>query len=406
MGWATDLLDATIDGVPFECLSEKNKRDYVNVISQRPFSSAAKIVPMGADVPDISLSAILSGDDYKSQLDALLEVLDRISVKELIHPIYGLQQVYVTSREIDHSPELVDGCMLSMSFRVQPIESFGALFVPSPNAVSDLDSLVLFTPTARLQQLTDQLPFSGDLSALSELSNTIGNQVAKLHRAIGIVTSTIDDFTSPPDWIAGLLADVTGLTDGFVPGSGSLAAWRSIASKISSMDAIFNSQSSTSPPLPEPLQQVSRSLVVGGMIASAQAVVAGEVDNPTLTPPELSQICADVRTEIQTAINAERAVAAQARASGALLSPVPLQTVVQIAALKQAAASIQSQFQALIERRPPFTTSPVALLCCTRWLAHRLYGDHTRAQELIRLNPQVANPALLYAGMTVNAYAQ
>jgi prophage DNA circulation protein len=415
MGWATDLLDASFRGVPFECLSDKNKRDYILAISQSPFSNAAKIVPMGADVADINIFVIINGDDYKSQLDALLEALDVIGSGELIHPIYGIMNVYPLGREVSHSPELIDGCMVSISFKAAPVESTGAIFTPSPDAQLGLDTLVLEVPTARLQQLMDQLPFAGDLSALSELSNNIGNAVAQVHRAIGVVTTTIDDFTNPPDWIAGLLADVTGLTDGFLPGAGALAAWRAIASKIGSIDesfsALFSSGSgSASPAMPEPLQQVSRTLAVGGMIAAAQAVIVGEFDTPTLTPPELARIRDDVRIAIQTAINAERAVAAAIRASGVLPSStphsVPLQTVVQVTALKQAAASIQSQFQALIERRPPFTTRLVPLLCCSRWLAHRLYADHTRATELVRLNPQIANSALLYAGMAVHAYAQ
>ena len=309
----------------------------------------------------------------------------------------------MTSRDVDHSPELIDGCMVSMSFKVQPVESTGALFTPTPNSNADgLDALVLSVPTARLQQYVDQSPFVDGLLSLAEISDMARTGVNRLHRALGIVTSVVDDFLNPPDWIAGLLADVTELTDGFLPGEGSLAAWRAIASKVRSMDDIF---SSTSTPHPEPLKQVSRSMVVSCMIASAQSVIAGEVDHPILTPTELSQIRADVRTAIQGAIAAERAEAAQIRVSG--INPViPLETAKQIAALKQAAASIQLQFQSLIERRPPFVTREVSLLCCTRWLAHRLYGDHSRAREMIRLNPQVANPALFYAGMMVNAYAQ
>jgi prophage DNA circulation protein len=46
-------------------------------------------------------------------------------------------------------------------------------------------------------------------------------------------------------------------------------------------------------------------------------------------------------------------------------------------------------------------TSP----CNLHLLAHRLYGDYTRAEELARLNPGIRNPNFLARGQIVRRYA-
>lgn len=40
------------------------------------------------------------------------------------------------------------------------------------------------------------------------------------------------------------------------------------------------------------------------------------------------------------------------------------------------------------------------------WLAHQLYQDFTRAEEIRRLNPDLQNPASLLGGMEITIYAR
>ena len=78
----------------------------------------------------------------------------------------------------------------------------------------------------------------------------------------------------------------------------------------------------------------------------------------------------------------------------------------QIQVYKQLADQIHLQIQELIEVRPPITTTKVLVPCTLHWLAHALYGDMDRADEIRRLNPDLQNPAILRTGMELTVYAR
>jgi prophage DNA circulation protein len=68
------------------------------------------------------------------------------------------------------------------------------------------------------------------------------------------------------------------------------------------------------------------------------------------------------------------------------------------------AAAVQEAAAAVIEARPPMVTHTVAVRSCPRLLAHQLYGDHTRAPEIQRLNA-LADPNFLTPGQELKVYA-
>ncbi|EBC7006980.1 multidrug DMT transporter permease, partial [Salmonella enterica] len=43
---------------------------------------------------------------------------------------------------------------------------------------------------------------------------------------------------------------------------------------------------------------------------------------------------------------------------------------------------------------------------CLHLLAHQWYGDHTRAGELLRLNPGLRNPNVIRKGDRLHAYSR
>jgi|GEM_PF-4664346 len=412
MSWAQNMLPASFGGVGFDVFSTSDSRDYKQAHYQTPYSDHATLEYMGADPNNIHIEGLISGDQYELQAQALLSALV-LGKGELVHPVFGVMQVSVVNHDIRHDPDFVDACRVTLSFKRAEDPATQPGFTAVKQSIpSTLASKTLAFPTLRLQQLLDQIPFYSQISqTASQLSNMMSNGASAVRQQLGIITTDIDDFTSPPDWISSLLADVTGLADGVVPGSGGLAAWRALFGAVGNISTVFNTAASgqtVQAPIPEPLLQVSRNLVVASSIGIAQAMLAGEVDNPTFTPPELEQIRGDIRGLIQSTISTERQVQAQQLQLpiNANAPAIPSQTVQHIAALKDAADVFQTQVQQLIERRPPFVPKSVPVLTCPRWLAFKWYGDHTRAPEIVRLNPQVANPAQMYAGMTVNAYAQ
>ena len=137
----------------------------------------------------------------------------------------------------------------------------------------------------------------------------------------------------------------------------------------------------------------------------------------SFTPVELAVIRQANRKLIQQAINSERALIAAATAAqnnnagitvedDAPASELIFIAMTQIQVYKQLADQIHLQIQELIEVRPPITTTKVLVPCTLHWLAHALYGDMDRADEIRRLNPDLQNPAILRTGMELTVYAR
>ena len=77
-----------------------------------------------------------------------------------------------------------------------------------------------------------------------------------------------------------------------------------------------------------------------------------------------------------------------------------------IEALRNTAALIQARARQVILLSPPMIEREVESPASLRLLAHRWYGDHSRALELIRLNPDLKTPHNIPAGKVLRAYAE
>ena len=151
------------------------------------------------------------------------------------------------------------------------------------------------------------------------------------------------------------------------------------------------------------LQQLWRATQIASSVAITQKVVENvrielaENQESSLTPIDLAVIRQKNRQQLQAAIHAEREQ---------ISTELDAVAVSQIQVYKEVADQIHLQIQALIEIRPPVTKTIVAVPCTLHWLAHQLYEDMSRANEIRRLNPDLQNPALLYAGMELTVYAR
>lgn len=75
-------------------------------------------------------------------------------------------------------------------------------------------------------------------------------------------------------------------------------------------------------------------------------------------------------------------------------------------AWRDTANKILQQALALIHLRPPLIRRTVETDTCLRQLAFWWYADHSRADELRRLNPQIVHPNFIRRGEVLNAYAR
>ena len=415
MGWKDDLQDASFRGVQFECTSTNDSASKSLAIKQAPYSNKASVEDMGNNPLKISIDAVFSGENYKIEMDALWAALVATGSGELIHPVHGVMQVYAESYQIGHVAEEVDACKISIEF-LQAEDKERPLFIPIAVPVSIPLYSIPDSPVTALQSVLKKLQQFNPNKFFSFV-NKIRDGISAARQFLGTVKGAIENVLSP-DWIVGLIDDATRLAT-FDTNISAISKWRDVFKRVQRFEKLFQNDDDT----PKVMQQTWRAVQVATAVAVTQQVVAtvrkemAENKTVSFTPVELAVIRQANRKLIQQAINSERALIAAATAAqnnnagitvedDAPASELIFIAMTQIQVYKQLADQIHLQIQELIEVRPPITTTKVLVPCTLHWLAHSLYGDMDRADEIRRLNPDLQNPAVLRTGMELTVYAR
>ena len=415
MGWKDDLQDASFRGVQFECTSTNESGSKSLAVKQAPYSNKANVEDLGNNPLKISIEAIFSGENYKIEMDALWAALVATGSGELIHPVHGVMQVYAESYQIGHVAEEVDACKISIEF-LQAEDKERPLFIPIAVPVSIPLYSIPDSPVTALQSVLKKLQQFNPNKFFSFV-NKIRDGISAARQFLGTVKGAIENVLSP-DWIVGLIDDATRLAT-FDTNISAISKWRDVFKRVQRFEKLFQNDDDT----PKVMQQTWRAVQVATAVAVTQEVVAtvrkemAENKTVSFTPVELAVIRQANRKLIQQAINSERALIAAATAAqnnnagitvedDAPASELIFIAMTQIQVYKQLADQIHLQIQELIEVRPPITTTKVLVPCTLHWLAHSLYGDMDRADEIRRLNPDLQNPAVLRTGMELTVYAR
>ena len=415
MGWKDDLQDASFRGVQFECTSTNESGSKSLAVKQAPYSNKANVEDLGNNPLKISIEAIFSGENYKIEMDALWAALVATGSGELIHPVHGVMQVYAESYQIGHVAEEVDACKISIEF-LQAEDKERPLFIPIAVPVSIPLYSIPDSPVTALQSVLKKLQQFNPNKFFSFV-NKIRDGISAARQFLGTVKGAIENVLSP-DWIVGLIDDATRLAT-FDTNISAISKWRDVFKRVQRFEKLFQNDDDT----PKVMQQTWRAVQVATAVAVTQQVVAtvrkemAENKTVSFTPVELAVIRQANRKLIQQAINSERALIAAATAAqnnnagitvedDAPASELIFIAMTQIQVYKQLADQIHLQIQELIEVRPPITTTKVLVPCTLHWLAHALYGDMDRADEIRRLNPDLENPAILRTGMELTVYAR
>ena len=415
MGWKDDLQDASFRGVQFECTSTNESGSKSLAVKQAPYSNKANVEDLGNNPLKISIEAIFSGENYKIEMDALWAALVATGSGELIHPVHGVMQVYAESYQIGHVAEEVDACKISIEF-LQAEDKERPLFIPIAVPVSIPLYSIPDSPVTALQSVLKKLQQFNPNKFFSFV-NKIRDGISAARQFLGTVKGAIENVLSP-DWIVGLIDDATRLAT-FDTNISAISKWRDVFKRVQRFEKLFQNDDDT----PKVMQQTWRAVQVATAVAVTQQVVAtvrkemAENKTVSFTPVELAVIRQANRKLIQQAINSERALIAAATAAqnnnagitvedDAPASELIFIAMTQIQVYKQLADQIHLQIQELIEVRPPITTTNVLVPCTLHWLAHALYGDMDRAEEIRRLNPDLENPAILRTGMELTVYAR
>ncbi len=417
MSWAETLLDASFRGVPFDAVKTSDSAQRALAAHEYPYVDGADIEDLGRGPRALSIEAIFFGDNYEAQLQRFLQALDEPGPGELIHPVFGLvKHAQLRHYSIHHQAEDVDQATVQMEFvESTPAEPFfsRALAITTVGAIALKLATARELAAAQAAATVDATRRAHPLSGLDALRRAMTGPVLALLAQVKTTLSGLDVLAYPRAWandLSSLVNEVLDLRDFALDLQ---AEWQGIVGTLSLLDLFDGTKGiagdpNTTPPAPlaaageiAPVSQAQAIYACAIYVATAGAlgkadaaglVFAAEADTPTLSPPQIEAIASAARSDIEDAILMTRAL-------------YPLETSrALIEALKDAALAVQLAAKAIILARPPLVVLRAPVTGNLRLIAHVLYGDHTRASELWRLNDRLRWPNRIAKGDRLNAY--
>lgn len=466
MSWQDNLQDASFRGVRFDVVSAQDSvaRDHAD--HGYPWTDGEDVHDLGRKARNFRLNAVFWGDDYDTRMQQFTAELDKPGAGELIHPVYGsvpkvqlieyqvkhdanspdyaevglvfLESVTGTASEAPAAPEqwgdalfnrldgLKDRAQMLFSQAMAPVNTIRALFSKGQTMASAmLNTLDVMrgdlsgTIRAGINYLNAPGHYINDLLAiLDPRTLPLGRLLHHKHNAAPSVTFTPQGAAQPPTtgYHAPGVSSAVPEANGPAP---VMSAWRETTgtlNRVTSLpEAILRAEVSGSVPVPEnaittdvrELVTLHKTLVARQAAEMAAMLFMDDERVAGLSQQDLESVTNDVRGFIQQAITATRENYREAterlsedpQPLGLLWRPV-------VEDLKESALTIQKMAEAIMATRPPLTTRTATQDGNLHLLAHTWYQDYTRAQELLRLNPQIRDPNDIRRGDTLSAYAR
>ena len=416
MSWSQSLQDAAFRGVRFEVLAVDDSGGKSVAATQLPYVAGADLEDMGNDPLTFEVTALLRGDDYETALNALIAALDQTGPGELMHPIYGLRQVIAGRWRVHHEAEAVDSALVSISF-MEHTPRGGVFTSPaaqlSADRVADLGEQARDTATDAVASIVETIA-GGPLPRVTEINAAFTSAKTKLSgllnmTGVRVLLADLDPLLYPRSALGDLRSIVDGAVSGLSLGGlnglfkGDVSTI-SMGAAVSDFNRLAQEQSATVviSPISSELQDIqvsaaltamARTLNATAVASSACTILAAELDLLALQRAEIERLAAVARTALQLAMQSARtALDGQRGPEVAML-------------LSQAAHEVQEAARSALELRPPVISIQAPVGGHSRLLAHALYGDHTRAAELQRLNDW-GRQVFIEAGEEVQAYAR
>ena len=455
MAWQNTLLDARFKGVAFDVADDSLRGSHALAEHEYPFVPGADIEDTGVSALEMALTAVLWGEDYESRLQSLLAVLRETGAGELIHPIYGsLPDCVVADFEVSHDEESPDYCTVRMTFK-QSVKAAPFFDRDLPQALADeVDFLADLAAWQGFEVFQAAL---GKIQKMQSRWNafhaTVLMVVGTLYGQVnGVFSGSLNLLNSPRVLVAELQAVFGSLANLHQVGKNGLDGWRDVVrgtgrAAITSWNVSCGMEGGAAAGV---IQQAATEDVaaltaltatVGACALAEQAadILAVQLEEPTLTPLEISRLLADCRDALQRALAAQRLLAmllaadaakaeqlaylllrlyqtaaddadnvyARVAAAGWLPDASYLETAAPVAeSLRSLAHKLQQQALAVLNLRPPLIQKTAPRATSLHLLAFEWYGDYSRFGELLRLNPHIRQPNFIAKGEVLNAYAR
>ncbi len=417
MAWADTLIYASFRGVEFDIIKTDDTAEHALAEHSYPFVDGSDIEYLGRGARRINVEAIFYGDDYETRLNRFIRALDGYDDRfydplahlnaYLVHPVFGDMLVKVARYSVHHDAENVDQAQVTVEFVEEtPGRPFFDRVLPSQQAAAVAQHGAAATAAATDAQgaVVDAVRAANPLAGLDTLRQTMtGPLLAATGKVSGAITSGLDVLAYPRAWGSDIAALVNGILDVRDFTTALTADWASIQSDLILFD-VFSAPpahaparivAATSPTEQQAVAATAATVqinVAAGVANAAGLVLAVEAATPSLSPVQIEAIANTARSALEAAMLAVRAV-------------YPLETARAITEpLKDQALAVQEAARAIIVMRPPLISYSVKAPGNLRLVAHELYGDHTRAPELLRLN-NLRLPNFIQAGDALNAYA-
>ena len=453
MAWKDTLQDASYKGVKLAVCTTQDSAERALVRHEYPYRDGAEVEDLGRRARMVRIQAVFWGKDYEAQLKKLLEVLEKSGPGELIHPVFGSMNAAVLSHVVDHSEEDPDFARVHLELvEAEPDAPFFGGASASGKALANASKLQGWLDKLKALNISAVQGWAGKLTgtlsqvargdllgaargvftegatlagvAVPTMPGIFGQGAGLLGTAQSLVSNvstlaTTDTFGrfAPLASLSGLLPQFsvseTGGSSGTrraYPMVPALYAGTPVSGPLTSEAAprpvVVTPPAEQTSPAPAPdlstpagqgRAMAAATLNLASAMAVARAssdVLVAETAAPSLTPAEVEAVVGVSRQRFQDTIEETRVL-------------FPTQTAYpMVEAMRSAALAVQDLGSQVIRLHPPVVALAAPALCNLHLLAHWLYGDFSRSEELSRLNPGVRNPNFIAARQVLSGYAK
>lgn len=434
-GQSVQLVGGSFRGVPFHTVGAEVKVGRRNVVNEYPQRDAPYVDDLGRRARRFVVDCYVIGTDYLSDRDALIEAFETKGPGELIHPRYGSMNVAVEGEaSLKESPDQGGMAQISVTFVEDGLNTFPKAVVDTvADVAAAADAADVATQAAFGQEFTVSGPgllavqalkglnatVKGLLQTVRQVTSTSG--LATIGRMIGTLTGNLAELIRTPVVLvqslrsihAQLVTDLERPLAAFaefqsvfagnkrspaVALSGSTRA-RSLANDTARADLqrrlSLTTQARVLAVAIRPLSTVSGRPAVAATGSGGARGVSGQMQAAgvsIVTTAATDTAAEAVIATSEQAVALRDALIAQIDAEIEMNDP-PAQVALALSRLRAAVVRDVAARSEFLRSRSTFM--PQAVLPALV-LAHRIYQDATRADELVARNG-VAHPAFVPA---------
>ena len=425
---------ASYKGVSFEVVSVNDSADRAVVEHLYPYINGGDLEDMGLNPKQVQLQPIFNGLGYYTEVTRFIKMMEQRGAGVLVHPIFGrMPNMLCTSYSIRHDAENINYCALDLTFR-EATEA-EAIFVFESPIVGKIDGLfnqidalfaqgsefwaaVMNVASIGFNWQARLLGIWGGLYATFEAVRNLFGLDKKKYRVASSASSK--NYAQQANVAIQQLKEMVDLGVKSASNRNALtfsARLRNVTEAVAKVKAIPKAVSED-----ETLNRSKTVKLKGSDVSelsmmldlmtfaklSEYAVQLVESEQETLITYELEELNRTVRTEALALINKIRQAqqAERLAAENAQTTAIYERAEGVIEALRQTAHDFTALILSAINKKPPLVVRACPLNGTLHMVAHALYGDYTRADELLLLNPQIRLPNFMQEGELLNAYAK